>query len=220
MVEQPQVRRRGASRPPSLTIRDTDLAHAISALRATPAAELSAIRTLHIILTETSLLRWNGPIWPESSAVFDDEDYDDYERLYPAPPSIASSPPSEQFRELLRFIAESFELGELDLQVNLSNVAWSLFEGKAAAAYYPEDKIDQDWKFIYDFFMDVGRALAEVFGGLELRKVDVETSIWDGMGGWLTGQISGRETVVDGNLPEYHNVGIPLLSNEGGVKAT
>lgn len=82
--------------------------------------------------------------------------------------------------------------------------------------------IRSEWKFVYDFYKDVGRALAEVFGGSGLREVGVKTSIWDGMGAWLVGQISGRGTVVAGGLPEYHGAGTRLLSGEGvdreGVK--
>lgn len=127
-----------------------------------------------------------------------------------APASSRASSPSEVFRAMLRFIAESFDLRKLDLEVNASAAAWSLFEDTIAGAY--GDDIDQEWKFIYDFYMDVGRALAEVFEGSDLRGVHVETSIWDGMGPWLMGQISGkRETVVADILPKYHDAGMRLL---------
>lgn len=62
--------------------------------------------------------------------------------------------------------------------------------------------------------MDVERALAEVFKGSNLREVRVKTSIWDGIGPWVVGQISGRETVVAGILPEYHHAGMQLLPSE------
>lgn len=117
------------------------------------------------------------------------------------------------FRAILRFVAESFDLGKLDMKVNVSAAAWSLFKDRGAGAY-GGDEVDEEWKFIYDFFMDVGRALAEVFKGSDLREIGVETSIWDGMGPWLSGQISGRKTAVVGNLPENHHVGMRLLSSE------
>jgi hypothetical protein len=84
---QPQPPTQAASPPTSLTIRDSDLAHALGALRTTPAPELSAIRTLRIVLTESNLLHWHGAPWPGARAVFDDDDLDEYARLYPAPAS-------------------------------------------------------------------------------------------------------------------------------------
>ncbi|ROV92982.1 hypothetical protein VMCG_09001 [Cytospora schulzeri] len=174
----------GASPATSLTIRDSDLDHALSTLRTTPVAELCAIRTLHIILTESNLLHWHGSLWPGSHVVFDEDDLDEFARLYPAPASssTAISPPSEAFRALLRFVAESFDLGELDLEVNAGDAAWSLFEDMAAGAYGGgRDEVDQNWRFVYKFYLDVGRALAEVFEGRELRVLGVKTSIWDGM---------------------------------------
>ena len=210
MATQPQPQ--AASPLPSLTIRDSDLANALESLRTTPAVELSAVRTLRIVLTETNLLHWHGSLWPGLDVVFDDEDMEDYARLYPAPASSSASSPSKLFRALLRFVAGSFNLEMLHLEVDASSAAWSLFEDKAAGAYGGD--IDQEWKFIYEFYMDVGRALVEVFGGSGLREVGVETSIWDGMGEWLVGQISGRETVVAGNLPKYHDAGTRLSSGE------
>lgn len=199
-----------------LTIRDHDLANALESLRNTPAVELSAMRTLHIRLNETNLLYWygSGSVLPWAHEVFDDEDLEAYEQIYPAPELLRTSSPREVFRAMLRFVAENFDLEQLDLEVNVSHVAWSFFEDRGAGAY-GGDEVDEEWKFIYDFFMDVGRALAEVFKGSNLRAIRVETSIWDRMGPWLSGQISGRETAVVGNLPEYHDVGMRLLSGEG-----
>lgn len=208
-TQQPQPQA-ASQLPTSLTIRDVDLTHALSALRTThPAAELSAVRHLRIVLTEANLLRWHGSLWPGAHAALDDEDLDDYARLYPTP---AGGPPSSAaFRALLRFVAERFDLGALDLEVDVGSAAWSLFEDKAAGAY-GGDEVDQDWRFVYEFYLDVGRALAEVFGGKEqLRGVTVKTTIWDGMGAWLAGQISGRGTVVTGGLPEYHNAEMRLV---------
>lgn len=214
---QPQPQPQATLPPTSLTVRDSDLANALESLRTTPAVELSAVRTLCIVLTETNLLHWHGSLWPGVHAVYDDDDLEEYARLYPGPVSSRASSPSEVFRAMLRFVAESFDLGKLDLEVNASSAAWSLFDDLAAGAY-GGDEVDQEWKFIYDFYMDVGRALAEVFEGSDLREVRVKTSIWDGMGAWLVGQISGRETVVAGNLPEYHDAGMRLLSGEGVSK--
>lgn len=222
MQAQAQPQPQATCPPTSLTIRDSDLANALESLRITPAAELSAVRTLRIVLTETNLLHWHGSVWPGVDAVFDDDDLDEYARLYPAPASSSASSPSNVFRALLRSVAGSFDLGKLDLEVDAGSAAWSLFEDKAAGAY-GGNEVDREWKFVYDFYMDVGRALAEVFGGSGLREVGVKTSIWDGMGAWLVGQISGRGTVVAGSLPEYHDAGARLSSGEGvdgdGVKA-
>lgn len=197
----------------SLTIRDPDLASALESLRNKPGVELSAVRTLHTRLNETNLLYWQGSVWPVAHEVFDNEDLEAYTQIYPAPESLRTSNPSEVFRAMLRFVAESFDLGILDLEVNVSHVAWSLFEDRGEGAY-GGDEVDEEWKFIYDFFMDVGISLAEVFKGSNLREIRVETSIWDGMGPWLSGQISGRETAVVGNLPEYHDASMRLLSDE------
>lgn len=199
------------SPPTSLTIRDPDLANALESLRITPAEELSAVRTLRIVLNETNLLYWHGSVWPGAYEVFNDHDLEDYARLYPPPTSLTTSSPSEVFRAILRFVAENFDLGKLDLEVNASSAAWSLFEDTIAGAYGGGD---HEWMFIYDFFMDIGRALAEVLGGSDLRELRVETSIWDGIGPWLAGQITGTDTVVEGNMPGWHNVGMRLLSGE------
>lgn len=169
----------------SLTIHDPDLAHALDVLRATPAADLSTIRTLRIILTEASLLRWHGRLWPGAHAALDDEDLDEYARLYyPAPSSTADGggggggdPPSEAFRALLRFVDGSFDVAGLGLEVDAGGAAWGIFEDKAAGAYAGWDEVERDWGFVYEFYLDVGRALAEVFGGGRLRGVRVKTSM-------------------------------------------
>lgn len=206
---QPQPQR---TFPTSLIIRDEDLANALESLRTTPAVELSAVRSLRIVLTEANLLHWHGSIWPGMDLLFNDEDLVEYARLYPAPASISTNSPSKVFRALLRFVAGNFDLQTLDLQVNASNAAWSFFEDTIAGAYGGD--IDEEWKFIYEFYVDVGRALADVFGGSDLRELGVETSIWDGMGPWLVGQISGKETVVADILPKYHDAGTRLTPNE------
>lgn len=118
---------------------------------------------------------------------------------------------------MLRFIADNFDLRKLDLEVNASSAAWSLFEDTIAGAYGGGD---HEWMFIYGFYVDIGRALAEVFGGSsDLRELRFETSIWDGMGPWLVDQISGRDTAVDGNLPEWHDAGMRLLSGEAVIES-
>lgn len=219
---QPQSQPQVTFPPTSLTICHSDLANALESLRTTPAAELSAVRSLGIVLNETNLLHWHGSLWPGVDAVFDDDDLDEYARLCPAPASSSINSPSKVFRALLRLVAESLDLRKLHLELDARSAAWSLFEDKAAGAY-GGNEVDQEWKFVYDFYMDVGRALAEVFGDSGLLEVSVKTSIWDGMGAWLVGQISGRGTVVAGILPEYHDTRRRLSSrervDEDGVKA-
>lgn len=210
---QPQPQFQSPLPPTSLNIRGSDLANALESLRTPPAVELSAVRTLRNFLDEANLVYWHGSFWPELYELFDDWRIDEYTRVYPAPASLSVSPPSKAFRALLRYVIESFDLGKLDLEVNVSNAARSIFEDTIAGAYGGD--IDEEWKFMYDFFMDVVRALAEVFRGSGLRELSVKTSIWDGMGPWLAGQISGRETVVTDILPKYHDVKARLSTDEG-----
>lgn len=203
--------------PGCLNIRDWYLDRALSDLRTTPAAELSAIHTVHIELTEPNLIRWHGSVWPGMDLAFDDEDMAGYARIYPVPkPLTANKPPREAFRAILRFIAEKFDLGQLNLEVDASCAAWGLFEDKAAAGYSTRDEVDQDWRFMYDFYIDVGRVVAEVFRGVELRGLSAKTSIWNGMCPWLTGQITGRDMGVIEDLPRFHDTGMPLLPGKGG----
>ncbi|KAG6362723.1 hypothetical protein INS49_007816 [Diaporthe citri] len=182
--------------PHVLTIRDRDLGRALGTLRATPAAELFAVRTLRIVLTEPNVLYWHGSLWPAARAVFDDED---------------------EFRALLRFVAKNFDLAKLDWEVDARSAAWGLFEDKGAGAYGGEE-VDEDWKFVYEWYLEVGRALADVLRGRKLQRLSVKTSIWNGMGPWLTGQSTGTEIVVDGSLPRYHDVGMRLLSGGDGIE--
>lgn len=202
--------------PHVVTIRDWDLGHALSTLRATPAAELAAARTLRIVFTEPNLLYWHGSIWPGVREVFDDEDIEAYARIYP-PPAAGSTPPSEEFRALLRFVAENFDLAKLDWEIDASSASWGLFADRGAGAY-GGDEVDEEWIFVYEWYLEVGRALADVFRGRELQRLSVETSIWDGMGPWLVGQITGAETVVDRGLPRHHGVGMRLLSGGEGLE--
>lgn len=208
---QPQPQPQATLHPIHLLLCDSDLAKALESLQS--AVKLPAVRTLRIVLTETNILHWHGSLWPGVHVVFDEELLKDYERLYPAP--ISSRPTSELFRAILRLIAESLDLSKLDLEVD-ARKAWRLFEDAGAGAY-GGDEVDEEWKFIYDFYMDVGRAVAEVFKGSDLREVRIWTSIWDGMGQWLVGQITGngREAVVAGILPKHHDVGMRLLPGEG-----
>lgn len=192
---------------PSLTIRNTDLTDALHTLRTTSSIE--ALSALRIVITEANLWHWHGSPWPGACAAFDDDDMDGYTRLFPTP-LPPSPPPREAFRELLRLVARRCNLAALDLEVDLSEAAWGLFGGSGAAAYC--DAVDQEWRFVYEFYMDVGRVLAEVFGERgELRGLEVKTVIWDGVGAWLVGQIRGREAAVAGGLPEYHNAATRLL---------
>lgn len=229
MQPQPHAQAETQAQAPSsphsttLTIRDSDLAHSLRTLRNKPTAELSAIRTLRVVFTEANLLYWHGSLWPERlRSAFDADDLDEYAKLYPQPPAAGSSsspPPSEAFRALLRFVAEICDLGNLDLEVDASSAPWSLFQDKGAGAY-GGDEVDDDWRFVYEFYLDVGRALAEVFAPgtpagkpLLLRHLSIKTSIWDGMGDWLVAQTSGRGDTVAaaGGLPRYHETGMRLL---------
>lgn len=191
----------------SLTIRDPDLAHALEVLRSTPTTELFAVRNLCIRFEGTNLLHWHGTIWPGVSVVFDEDDMTDYARLYPAPPS----PPREAFRQLLLFIVSTFDLQRLNLEICANSAAWGLFEDMGAAAY-GRDEVDDEWRFIYEFFLDVGRVLFEVFNGRKLKKIHVETSIWDDVGPWLDAQITGEEPVLAiKDVPRYHTAETRLV---------
>ncbi|ROW13088.1 hypothetical protein VPNG_05912 [Cytospora leucostoma] len=165
-----QQRPQAASHPTSLTILESDLVHALSALRDTPAAELSAIRTLHISFNESNLLYWHGSRWPGERDAMDDDGIEENTRLYPAPASLATSSPREAFCALLRFIAEDFDLGALDLEIDASWAVHSLID--IGIAYLNYDELEQYWRFIYEWYMDLGRALGEVFAGKELRGLE------------------------------------------------
>ncbi|PSR99074.1 hypothetical protein BD289DRAFT_424531 [Coniella lustricola] len=201
-----------------LIIRDSSLEHALEVLRGKTTKELLEVRTLRISLTEANLLYWQGSLWTEASSVFDKDDLEEYARIYPAatPKSTnGTSPPCEEFRTLLRFIASSFDLGALVLEVDAGSAAWSLFEDKGAGAY-GEDDVDDEWRFIYEFYLDIGRALIDVFGTTKLHKINVKTAIWDGMGPWLDAQICGKELetarAVTG-VPRYHTATSRLQAN-------
>lgn len=133
---QPQPQPHEASPPTSLTVYDVDLAHALDALSATPAAELSAIRTLRIVLTADNIIRWHGSVWPGIEIFLYVGEMEELKRLHPVPASItAGNPPSKAFRALLRFVAETFDLGKLDLEVDPGVASWGLFADSGAAAY-------------------------------------------------------------------------------------
>lgn len=206
--------------PTTLTLRHPDLLHSLATLRALPSSSLSSLHTLCIIPTDPDLLRWHGHTWPSASAVFDEDDLREYAEIFPPPDPASSSPaPKESFRALLRLVSEGCDLASLDLEVDLGRAAWSLFEDKAAAAY-GGDEVDEEWRFVYEFYVDAGRALVEVFRGRAMpRSLVVRTTIWEGMGEWLVGQVTGRSIEVTGGLPPYHNVHMSLLTagGDGGV---
>lgn len=87
----------------SLTIHEGDLTRALSTLRSTPAAELSTIRTLHIMFAEPSLLSWHGCYWKDLDIVFDDDDIANYKTMFPESQAPSIPPPRDLFRALLHF---------------------------------------------------------------------------------------------------------------------
>ncbi|KAK7736125.1 hypothetical protein SLS53_007152 [Cytospora paraplurivora] len=204
--------------PTLLSIRDDDLAHSLSVLRTKPTAELSAIRNVRINFTEANLLKWQGTYWPGVWDAFDEEMLEGPERMSPIlkTSTLVDNPPSQAFRAILRWIAENFDLGNLTLYINASDASWTLFANCGAAAYSPQDEVDSDWRFIYDWYLDLGRALAELFeGGGGLLELQVSTSIWDGMGAWLVGQVTGRKMVISEYMPQFQDPGMQLLSGKG-----
>ena len=156
-----------------------------------------------------------------SCTALDDEDVEEHARIHPAP-AVGSTSPSRSFCALLSFIAEKFDPTQLDLEVKAKDAAWGLFEDNGAAAY-DGDEVGDEWKVVYEWHLEVGRALADVFGGRDLQRLSVETSIWDGMG-WvgigprLTAQITATETVENGNLPRYHDACLRLLPGGDGLE--
>ncbi|ROW08704.1 hypothetical protein VPNG_06374 [Cytospora leucostoma] len=217
------IHTRPVSPPPGptvLSIRDDDLAHALSVLRTKPAAELSAIRNVRINFSEANVLHWHKSYWPGLDFAFDEEDMQTFERIHPVlqTSTLADNPPSQAFRAILRWIAENLDLGNLTLYINAGDASWTLFADRGAAAYATMDDMDHDWRFIYDWFLDVGRAVAEVFGGGGgLRELQIWTQVWDGMGAWLVGQITGRRTVIPEYtlMPRFQDPGMQLLSGKG-----
>lgn len=205
--------------PTVLSIRDDDLAHALSVLRTKSAAELSAIRNVRFRFTEANILHWHKSYWPGVYFAFDEEDMKTFERIHPIlkTSTLVENPPSEAFRALLRWVAENLDLKNLTLYLNAGDSSWSLFGDCGAAAYATEDDVDHDWRFIYDWYLDLGRALAEVFqGGGGLRELQIWTQIWEGMGEWLVGQFTGRGTVLPKLMPRFHDPRMQLLSGKEG----
>lgn len=206
----------------SLTIHEGDLNRALTTLRSTPAAKLSTIRTLHIMFAEPTLLSWHGSYWKDLDIVFDDDDIENYKRMFPESQAPSTPPPRDVFRAILRFVADNFDLENLHLVVNVQSAAWLIFSDAGAGAY-GGDEVEEgpDWRFIYEWYLDVGRVILEVFAGRELLDLSVIASIWDGMGPWLTGKITGKETVVPvAKVPRYHDAGRRLLDSgerEGGM---
>ncbi len=145
--------------------------------------------------------------------VFDDDDLAQYVRIQQWPSVSGPDPkvnPSAEFRELLRFVADNFELPNLMFEVDAGSCAWSLHEDKAAAAY--DDDVEKTWRFVFEFYMDVGRALCETLAGKGLARVSISTrtsiSEFQGMGAWLEREVTGKEVSVGkiGTLPAYHDL--------------
>lgn len=178
-----------------------------------PAAKLSSIRTLQIIFAEPSLLSWYGTYWKDLDIVFEEEDVESYKRMFPESQAPSTPPPREVFRTLLQFVANNFDLENLHLIINVESAAWSIFSDAGAGAY-GGDEVEEgpDWRFIYEWYLDVGKVMLEVLSGRELLDLSVLASIWNGMGPWLTGRIAGKETVVPARkVPRYHNAEPNLL---------
>lgn len=118
--------------------------------------------------------------------------------------------PAEELRELLRFVAGNFDLPKLRLEVNPGTCAWSLHEDKLAAAY--DDDVPNNWRFVYDFYMDIGQALCETLAGKGLAELSIATnkSIYEfeGTGAWLEREVTGREVPGGkiGKVPYYHDL--------------
>lgn len=203
----------GSPTSTSLTIHEGNLTRALNTLRSTPAAKLSTIRTLHIMFAEPNLLAWHGSYWKDLDIVFDDESIENYKGIFPEFDSPSTPPPREVFCELLRFVADNFDLENLHLVVNVGGAAWQIFADAGAGAY-GGDEVEEgpDWKFIYEWYLDVGRVILEVLAGRELLDLSILASIWDGMTPWLTGKITGRESAVPAaKVPRYHDAGLRLF---------
>lgn len=120
MATQPQVQSQPQATlaPTSLTICNPDLANALKSLQITLAVELSAIRTLCIILSETHILHWHRSLLPRVYVVFNNGNLKEYVQLYLALALVRDKSLSEVFHIMLRFITESFNLEKLNLKVN------------------------------------------------------------------------------------------------------
>lgn len=178
-----------------------------------PMEKLSSIHTLQIIFAEPSLLSWHGTYWKDLDIVFEDEDIEDYRRMFPESQGASTPPPREVFRTILQFVADTFDLGNLHLIINVESAAWLIFSDAGAGAY-GGDEVEEgpDWRFIYEWYLDVGKVILEVLAGHELLDLSVLASIWNGMGPWLTGKMAGKATVVPaGKVPRYHDATSKLV---------
>lgn len=196
-----------------LTIHEGNLTRAFNTLSSIPAAKLSTIRTLHIMFTEPNLLAWHGPYWKDLDIVFDDEYIENYKAIFPESESPSTPPPRDVFGALLRFVANNFDLENLHLVVNVGGAAWQVFADAGAGAY-GGDEVEEgpDWRFIYEWYLDVDRVILEVLAGRELLDLSILASIWDGMEPWLTGKLTGKESVVPAaKVPRYHDPGLRLF---------
>lgn len=204
----------------SLEICEADLAEALSSLRARSAADLSAIRTLCITLEDTSLYYWWGTLLHDGGPLWDEENREDILRVNPVPESVAAgNPPRSTFRALLRFIAENFDLGKLELIIDTKRGSWDIWWDRTCAWGYnhePREERDPEFRFMYEIFLDIGRAVGEVFHNKELRGLSITTDVWEGVGEWLTGRLTRTEVVVTGDMPCFHDPETPLLPGDGG----
>ncbi|ROW06366.1 hypothetical protein VPNG_07549 [Cytospora leucostoma] len=209
----------------SLVVCKRDLAEALSILRAKSATDLSAIRTLRFELDDVNLYYWWGTLLQDGGPLWDEEERADVLRVYPTPESVAAgNPPRSMFRAVLRFIAENFDLGELDLVIDAKSGSWDIWWDRTCAWGYnhePPEERDPEFKFMYEIFLDIGRAVGEVFHDKQLRSLSIITDVWEGVGEWLTGRLNGTETatVPTKGVPCFHNPETPLLPGEGGAGA-
>ncbi|KAJ4415773.1 hypothetical protein N0V82_007135 [Gnomoniopsis sp. IMI 355080] len=167
------------------------------------------------MFTEPNLLAWHGSYWKELDIVFDNESIENYKGIFPEFDSPSAPPPRDLFCALLRFVADNFDLENLHLVVNVGGAAWSVFADAGAGAY-GGDEVEKgpDWRFIYEWYLDVGRLILKVLAGRDLLDLSVLASIWDGMEPWLTGKITGKESVVPAaKVPRYHDAGLRLLGS-------
>ncbi|ROV90943.1 hypothetical protein VPNG_10076 [Cytospora leucostoma] len=112
--------------------------------------------------------------------------------------------------------AETFDLGKLELIIDAKRGSWNIWWDINCASEESQREKDQDWKSMYEIFLDIGRAVGEVFNTKELRALSITTYLWHRVGQWLTGRLTGAETVVTKDVPRYHDPETPLLPGEEG----
>ena len=208
-----QPEQQSSTSPTKISLKNDSPKHCLAKLQALSASERAAIRTLSITQTETQCLAWHGRLSPGVRDVFDDDDLAEYARIHHWPSAAGPDPKvnsAVELREGLRFVAENFDLPNLSLEVDPGSAAWSLFQDKAAGGY--EEDVEKNWRFVYEFYLEVGRALLDTFGGKELAGLSISTNKsipeFAGMGAWLEREVTGKEGSSGkmGKVPAYHDV--------------